>query len=80
MQLSDLMNVADLLPDTGQDHRYNILKKYEKGSWGLVNDYIDEVMVTSAIQPRTETLIAKGYHLLSKVKEVLKGIKLRDIR
>lgn len=79
MQLSDLKEVAKYLPDTGQDHEYNILEAYGEGTWHSVNEYIQTVIIRSKLQPRTASLLIKGHKLLTRVNKCLKRLNL-DIR
>lgn len=76
MQLSDLKEVAKYLPDTGQDHLFNMLEAYGEGMWSGVNEYIETVIIRSEIQPKTAIILINGHSLLSKVRRFLSGLKI----
>lgn len=84
MVRSDLISVAESLPDTGQDHKFHLIANFEHGGWQCVNYYIDYVewlnkTSTASIQPRREKIIEKVANWVSNCLSWLKTSVMRSI-
>lgn len=81
MVKSDLISIAKSLPATGANHELNIINYYLEGGWELVNEYIDETMVSFDLnKPAEATFSEKVSTWVDKAISFVTGLYFKSFR